>query len=76
MLVGLLQGLLNMTEPSSSSSSSSKEWLATVSKPLRESSESDSDGDAHVEMIQCERKKTDLKQEKRENQSISGLTLL
>lgn len=45
LVVGLLQGLLSMTEPSSSSSSSSKEWLATVSKPLREISESDSGRD-------------------------------
>lgn len=36
---GLPQGLLNMTEPSSSSSS---DWLTTVSKPLRDSSESES----------------------------------
>lgn len=52
MLVGLLQGLLNMTEPSSSSSSSSKERLATVSKPLRESSESDSVVGGHMEISQ------------------------
>lgn len=52
MLVGLLQGLLNMTEPSSSSSSS--DWLTTVSKPLRESSESDSDRDRPIEMSKQE----------------------